>query len=171
MNLFQQSWAPDYLVKAYFSQTDEWITAAGQRLKVAEMDLPHCLNCILFLERVADDLPFPRAELQRQALYAALYDRVLKALQPPTEAVESDDLHPTMVGTTPDDIRYVLREAARSHRSVRLTYTSSLTGKRSTRDLYSLSDPSDKDVLFARQVSDSSTRTFVIRNIEHVELI
>lgn len=85
-----REWRPDYLVRAYFNQNSEWITAAGDRIAVADMPLDHVANALLMLERVADDLPFPRETLQSTPLYKALYDRLMtggRTAQPSADAL------------------------------------------------------------------------------------
>lgn len=83
----QRAWAPDYLADWLFGQTDIWVTAAGEVVNPATMDPEHALNTLCFLERVADDLPFPRESLQSKPLYGAIRQRVLDILVPPPETL------------------------------------------------------------------------------------
>lgn len=107
-----RSFGGDYLLKWLFNQDEVWITAAGEEKRVEEMDLDHALNTLLMMERVVEDFPFPRDELQDKPLYKALYGRVKDALTgldvgPP----EEDAPLPFMWATTPRAIRDVLEAA------------------------------------------------------------
>jgi hypothetical protein len=75
-----RSWAPDYLVRAFFAQDVNWITAAGETIPVKDMKLDHVANTLLMLERTVEDFPFAAEDLQSQPLYQALYARLMEAL-------------------------------------------------------------------------------------------
>lgn len=120
----------DYLLKWLFSQNEVWITATGESKRVDEMDLDHCLNTLLMMERVADDLPFESDALQEKALYKALYARVKNALTGldvgPTETAPEFEDGPSAWQTFPLLIRRLLEinlpVAGRLSRRVEIEY-------------------------------------------------
>lgn len=101
-----------YLLKWLFNQDEIWITAAGEEKCVEEMDLDHALNTLLMMERVVEDFPFPRDELQDKPLYKALYARVKDALTGLDVGTPEENAPlPSMWATTPRAIRDVLEAA------------------------------------------------------------
>lgn len=87
-----RSWAPAYLVKWFFDQSEFWVTAKGDKVLISKMGDGHAVNTLLMLERVADDiepllttmgesgLPKTQIHIQDTALYEALYRKVMAAV-------------------------------------------------------------------------------------------
>jgi hypothetical protein len=78
-----RGWNARYLVEWLFDQDELWITAKRKSVRIADMDVSHALNTILFLERNEADLNeggVPLGTLQYTALYRALKGRVWKAI-------------------------------------------------------------------------------------------
>jgi hypothetical protein len=168
MTTINRSWAPDYLARYYFDQDEAWITAAGVSHRVDEMELDHCLNALLMLERVADDLPFPADTLQDKALYKALYKRVLDALPAPATPHQFRRVSLTL----PETIKSYLQRMADTGRAVTIYYTDR-TGAKSAREVriraVTRSQLRNDWLVKATQNEDGAFRSFYLQRIDRVE--
>jgi hypothetical protein len=175
----QRAWAPDYLVRAYFDQSEEWITADGRRIKIAEMLYDHALNALLFLERVQDDLPIhvDGKHVQDTPLYKAIYGRVFeKLVLSATALTETHENSPTytqarvfLVGR--NDIADYLAKVAGTDTEVIVAYKG-LTDLAPKRRVVTVSRPNPGDgrrswVVF--DVDKQEPRTFLTDRIASVD--
>lgn len=155
-----RTWSPAYLGRAILNQGETWIIANGDWLKVAEMRPKDALHALLMLERVVDDLPIKRDELQETALYKALYKRVtLPRIK--------------LRVTNGNEIRLVLESAIETKSMVRLQY-SSYAGHNSVNVLIPSRIVHNTDRLLGDQLvvewnESTERKVFYLSNINWVE--